>query len=153
MHVFAAVYCNTIQATGYASQHIWCMSQARLNWGVVVPGRASGVKMVGMAEMGHQLVWMGWQFIWIVGTSACVIFILHQTIQKMAKCTFWYQLTRVPGQIPESCKMVVCVCLCVCCNWSQRLVFTQCQNFAVYLAHCNDKFLHWSSIHHHFANH
>jgi len=38
-------------------------------------GRASGVKMMGMAETGHQLVWMGWQSIWIVGASACVIFI------------------------------------------------------------------------------
>jgi len=48
-----------------------------------------------MAEVGHQLVWMGWQSIWIVGVSAYVIFILHQKIQKMAKCTFWYQLTPV----------------------------------------------------------
>jgi len=60
-----------------------------------VSGRASGIKMVGMAEVGHQLVWMGWQCISIVGASACVIFILHQKIQKMAKCTFWYWLTRV----------------------------------------------------------
>ena len=29
------------------------------------------------------------------GVTACVVFILHQKIQKMAKCTFWYQLTRV----------------------------------------------------------
>jgi len=41
--------------------------------------------MVWMAEMGHQLVWMWWQSIWIVGVSACIIFILHQKIQKMAK--------------------------------------------------------------------
>jgi len=54
-----------------------------------VPGRASGIKMVGMAEMGaprHQLVWMGWQSIRTVGMSACVIFFLHQKIQKMVKC-------------------------------------------------------------------
>jgi len=42
----------------------------------------------------------------IVGASACVIFILHQKIQKMVKCTFCYQLTQ---QSPESHKMVVCV--------------------------------------------
>ena len=42
----------------------------------------------------------------------------------MVKCTFWYQLTRgCPGQSPESCKMVVCVCMCVrahfcACAWS-----------------------------------
>ena len=34
-------------------------------------------------------------YIRVVGASACVIFILHQKIQKMAKCTFWYRLTRV----------------------------------------------------------
>jgi len=38
---------------------------------------------------------MGWQSLQIVGVSAYVIFILHHKIQKMAKCTFWYQLTRV----------------------------------------------------------
>ena len=48
-----------------------------------------------MAEVGHQLVWVGWQSIQIVGTSVCVIFILHQKIQKMAKCTFRYWLTQV----------------------------------------------------------
>jgi len=37
----------------------------------------------------------GWQSIRIVGVSACVIFILHQKIQNMAICTFWYQLTWV----------------------------------------------------------
>ena len=82
------------QATGYASHHIWCLSQARINWkGCVRKGIRH--KKVGMAEMGHQLVWMEWQSIRIVGASACVIFILHQKIQKVAKCTFWYQLTRV----------------------------------------------------------
>jgi len=63
----------------------------------------------GMAEMGHQLVWMAWQSIRIVGASACVIFMLHQKIQKMAKCTFWYQLTRVvPDKVQRAVK-----CLCV----------------------------------------
>jgi len=38
---------------------------------------------------GHQLVRMGWQSIQTVGASACIIFILLQKIQKMAKCTFW----------------------------------------------------------------
>jgi len=60
-----------------------------------VPGRAFGVKMVGMAEMGAPINLDGWQSIRIVGVSACVIFILHQKIQKMTKCTFWYQLTWV----------------------------------------------------------
>jgi len=66
--------------------------------------------MVGWQRWGHQLVWMGWQSIRIVGTSACVIFILHQKIQKMAKCTLWYQLTRV---VPDNVQRVV-KWLCVC---------------------------------------
>ena len=48
--------------------------------------------------------------------SACVIFILHQKIQKMAKCTFWYQLTQVvPDKVQRAVKwLYVCVCVCVC---------------------------------------
>jgi len=57
--------------------------------------------MVGMAEMGAPVSLDGWQSIWIVGVSACVIFILRQKIQKMAKCTFWYQLTQVVPDIVQ----------------------------------------------------
>ena len=58
-----------------------------------------------MVEMGHQLVWMWWQSIRIVGVTACIIFILHQRIQKVAKCTFWYQLTRVvPDKVQRAVK-------------------------------------------------
>jgi len=72
---------SPIYPSGYASQHIWCLSQARIN-GMVLSGRAFGVKMVEMVRWGHQLVWMRWQSIWIVGASACVIFSLHQKIQN-----------------------------------------------------------------------
>jgi len=100
------------QVTGYATQHIWCLFQTRINWEDGAR-RASGVKMVGMAGMGHQLVWMGWQSIPIVGASACVIFLLHQKIQKMAKCTFWYQLIQVvPDKVQRAVKWL---CVCVCC--------------------------------------
>ena len=44
-------------STGYASQHIWCLSQAS---GRVAAGRASGIKMGGMMEVGHWLFWMEW---------------------------------------------------------------------------------------------
>ena len=75
--------------------------------------------MVGMAEMWHQLVWMGWQSIWTVGVSACDILILHQNIQKMAKCTIWYQLTRVVlDKVRRSVKWL-CVYVCVCTWVSQ----------------------------------
>jgi len=58
---------------------------------------------------------MGWQSIWIVGVSACVIFILHHKIQKVAKCTFWYQLTWVvPEKVQRAVKWLsVWVCVCV----------------------------------------
>jgi len=61
---------------------------------------------------GHQLVWMGWQSIQIVGASACVIFILLQKIQKMMKCTFWYWLTRVVLDKVERVVKWLCVCVC-----------------------------------------
>ena len=56
--------------------------------GRVVLGRASGVKMVEMVEVGAPISLDGWQSIQIVGASACVIFILLQKIQKMVKCNF-----------------------------------------------------------------
>ena len=76
-----------------------------------------------MAEMGHQLVWRGWQSIQIVGGSACAIFILHQKIQKMVKCTFWYQLTRVvPDRVQRAVKwLCVCVCVCVCVHLAESI--------------------------------
>jgi len=50
--------------------------------------------MVGMAEVGvqFQLVMMGWQSIWMLGASACVIFVLVRKILKMANkhMTFGY---------------------------------------------------------------
>jgi len=47
-----------------------------------VPGRTSGVKMVGMAEVRAPITPDGWQSIHTVGTSACIIFILHQKKQS-----------------------------------------------------------------------
>ena len=48
---------------------------------------------------------MGRQSIQMIGASACVIFILLQKIQKMAKCTFWYRLTRVaPDKVQTAVK-------------------------------------------------
>jgi len=51
------------------------------------------------------------QSIRIVGASACVIFILLQKIQKMAKCTFWYQLTWVVLDNVQRAIKWLCVCL------------------------------------------
>jgi len=82
---------------------------------------------------GHQLVWMEWQSIRIVGVSACVILILHQKIQKMAKCAFWYQLTRV---VPDKVQIAVkwlCVCLCFQLPSAVLLCMVDCQNAAISL--------------------
>ena len=69
--------------------------------------------MVGMGEMGDQLIWTEWQSIQIVGASACVVFILLLKIKKMAKCTFWYWLTRVvPDKVQRAVKWL-CMCVCV----------------------------------------
>ena len=79
--------------------------------------------MVGMAEVGAPISLDGVHSIQIVGASACVIFILLQKIQKMAKYTFLYRLTRVvPDKVHRAVfKMVVCVCVCVChYPWADR---------------------------------
>ena len=84
-----------------------------------MPGRALGIKMAGMAEIGAPINLDGWQSFQIVGASAWVIFILHQKIQKMAKCTFWYWLTRVvldkfQRAIKWLCGVCACACACAC---------------------------------------
>jgi len=63
-----------------------------------------------MAEIGAPISLDGWQSIRIVGASACVIFILHQKIQKMAKCTFWYQLTQVDPDKTQRAVKWLCAC-------------------------------------------
>ena len=63
-----------------------------------MPGRASCIKMVGMAEVGAPISLD-------VGASAYVIFILLPEIQKMAKCTFRYRLTSVvPDKVHRAVK-------------------------------------------------
>jgi len=72
--------------TGYASQHIWCLSQARIKWEGC--GR-KGIrrKNGGMTEMGHWLVWMKWR---PVGWS-----VRFPLLSVLALCTYgwwrWYQ--------------------------------------------------------------
>jgi len=72
---------------------------------MVAPGRASGIKMMGMTAMGAPISLDGWQSIWIVGVSDCVIFTLHQ---KMANCTSSPGLSRTKS---ENCKCVLYYCL------------------------------------------
>ena len=122
--------------------------------------------MVEMVGWGHELVCVGWQSIRIVGASACVIFILHQKIQKMAKCIFWYWLTWVvPDKVQRSTKWLLCSgyckfdCQCYRCGWLQRRTcvewwdsrcshpqnvailprfqYIMCHNFCVFLLWCS----------------
>jgi len=81
-----------------------------------VPGRASGAKDGGDGRDGATINLDGWQSIQIVGASACVMFILHQKIQKMTKCTFWYQLTRVVLDKVQRGVKWLRVCVCVDCQ-------------------------------------
>ena len=48
-------------------------------------GRASGIKMVRMVEVGEPISLDGIASIWIVGASAFVIFPLYQKTKKMEK--------------------------------------------------------------------
>jgi len=69
--------------------------------------------MVGMAEVGHQLVWMGWQSIQIVGAKH-----LHFAPENPEDGKMYLLVPAhlgCPGQSPQSRKMaVLCVCVCVC---------------------------------------
>ena len=73
-----------------------------------------------MAEVGAPISLDGAVSIRVVDASAYVIFILHQKMQKMAKCSFWYWLTWVvPDTVQRAIKWLcvcarVCVCVCVC---------------------------------------
>jgi len=63
---------------------------------------------VGMTEMGAPISLDG---VAVVGVSACIIFILYQKIQKMVKCTFWYQLTQVVLDKVQRAVKWLCVCV------------------------------------------
>jgi len=62
-----------------------------------------------MAEMGAPISLDG-VAVHLDCWCVCLCY-LHQKIQQMAKCTFWYQLTRV---VPDKVQRVV-KWLCVCC--------------------------------------
>ena len=72
------------QATGYASQHIWCLSQTRINWEAC---RRKGIwrKNGGMREVGRWLVRLEWRQpdCWCV----CLWYLsLHHKVQKKLSC-------------------------------------------------------------------
>jgi len=69
--------------------HVWQPSHRLCKLAYLMPVPSQD-KLGELCQEGHlaQLVWTGWQSIQIVGVSACVIFMLHQKIQTVAKCTF-----------------------------------------------------------------
>jgi len=79
-----------------------------------VPGMASGVKMVGFAEVGAPISLDGLAVhpdCWCV----CLCY-LHFAPENPEDGKMYLQVPAhqgCPGQSPESCKMVVCVCVCV----------------------------------------
>jgi len=63
-----------------------------------MPGRASGIKLVGMAEVGAPISQDGTAVHPDYGASACVIFILLQKIQKMANKDTIFGCPHMPTQ-------------------------------------------------------
>jgi len=78
-----------------------------------VPGRASGVKMVGMAEMGTPISLDG---VTVHPDCWCVCpCYLHFALENPEDVEMYLLVPAhlgCPGQSPERCKMVVCVCMC-----------------------------------------
>jgi len=67
------IYCYCCQATGYASQHIWRLTQSRINWEGC--GRKGILHKDGGDDGGGSLISpYGVAPSWIVGVSASVIF-------------------------------------------------------------------------------
>ena len=81
-------------------------------------GRALGIKMVGMAGMGAPI---NLDRVAVHPDCWCVcLCYLHFVPEnpKMAKCTFWYQLTRVVQDKVQKAVKWLCVCVCVCVSYT-----------------------------------
>jgi len=101
LHVLIATLCLT---AGYASEHIWCLSQARIKW-EGCGRRESGVKMGG--DGGGSLVSLdGVAPSRMVGVSASVNIPLHHKVQKISSSTGSPGWSRKKGR-----KTVACVCV------------------------------------------
>jgi len=107
-------------ASRYANQHIWCMSQARVNWEGC--GRKSIWRKIGgrgMMEVGASMVQIGWRPAGLLVhlpllSSPCLIKSRmmtdsHNTFQVwVGECLLWYRPTQVvPDKVKRQC---VCVC-------------------------------------------
>ena len=97
------------RATGYASQHIWCLSQARIKWEGC--GR-KGIrrKNGGMMEVGRLLVRMEW---YPAGWSVCLP-LLMSLRHKSPEEDFLLTQAHPVGSGKRAVKRL-CVCVCVAC--------------------------------------
>jgi len=105
IHVFS------YQATGYASQHTWFLSQARINWeGCVRKGilRKNGV----MAEVGAPI---SLDVVAVHPDCWCICLCYLRFATENPEDGVMYLLVPAhpgcPGQSPQSRKMAVCVCI------------------------------------------
>ena len=93
------------KATGCASQHVWCMPQAMINWEGY--GR-KGIwrKNGGMMEVGRWLVRIEWR---PSGLSVCLPLLSSIAVWSPEEDFFWHWLTRV---VPEKgIKRLLYVCV------------------------------------------
>jgi len=83
--------------------------------GKVVPGRASGIKIVGMAETEAPI---SLDRVAVHPDYWCIRLCYLPFAPEYPEDGERYLLVPAhpgcPGQSPESCKIVVCVCVCVC---------------------------------------
>jgi len=90
---------------GYASQHIWCLSQARINWEGCARKGIWHKNGTVMAEMGAPISLDG-----VHPDCWCVC---HSAPENPEDGEMYLLVTAHPGcprQSPESCKMFVCAC-------------------------------------------
>jgi len=110
------MYMHFVYATGYASQHIWCLSQARINWeGYARKG--IWLKNVGDGRGGAPISLDGVAVhldCWCV--CLCYLYFSKENPEDGEMYFLAPAHPGCPGQTPESCKMAV-VCLCVCMLW------------------------------------
>jgi len=77
-----------------------------------VSGRASGIKMVGMAEMGASICLDG-VAVHLACWCICLCY-LHFASENPEDGEMYLLVPAhpgYPGKSPESCKMIVCVCV------------------------------------------
>jgi len=94
------IICSPLMAAGYASHHIWCLSQARINWedcGRKGIWHKNGE--VKVKEVGHWLVWIEWSD----AQPDCRYWVCLPLMPSLAPWSpeedfFWHWLTQV---VPE----------------------------------------------------